>query len=174
MKTPKKTPKKTLAKFAFAPALICAAALPIGASALAGEADAPILVTSQEEMRTWQKSTTLRLNRALARVPQVRNGAVPSGVVQIRFTLDEDGRPTDLDVISNSASPLAKGPARQALRRIGDLSDVPVSAPEEAQFLANIVFAKDQADHRELLDSLEASERARIAAGGLDYIVLGG
>lgn len=165
---------KKLAKIALAPALICAAALPLGASLLAEEVDAPIVVTSPEEMRTWQKSTTNRLNRALARVPQIRNGSIPSGIVQISFTLDEDGRPTDLEVINSTTSPLARGSARQALRRIGDLSNVPVAAPREAQFLANIVFAKDQKDRRELLEGLERSEQDRIAAGDLNYIVLGG
>ena len=63
-----------------------------------------------------------------------------------------------------------------AVRRLGDLSDVPVINPDGVRFLANIVFATSEREHDELSAQLEQSERARLASGSArsTYVALGG
>ncbi|QIQ87249.1 hypothetical protein [Erythrobacter sp.] len=150
--------------------------LPLAASpALAGEQE-QIRVTTQGEMQRWQDRATRRLDNALRQAPG-RSSAVPkSGIVQIAFRMGEDGRPDGLTVHSNTADRTALRMAKYAVRRLGDLSDVPVGNAHRAQFLANIVFATDRVEHKQLMLALAQSERARLAAGeaGSDLIVLGG
>ncbi len=160
-------------KFALVPSLALAALIPLAAPAIAGSDD--IVVTSQSEMEAWQAGATMRLNRALARNPAERSATPGSGIVQVTFTLDEDGRPANIALHDSTAGRVAEQSAIYAVRRMGDLSDVPVANADDAQFIANIIFAGDRAERRELTATLEQAEQARIASGGpaRQYIALG-
>lgn len=150
-------------------------ALPLASPAFAGEPE-QIEVTSQAAMEEWQKDATRKLENALRRSPG-RGSLVPNnGIVQIAFRMGENGRPDDLTVHSNSANLAAAHMARYAVRRLGDLSTVPVADGRRARFLANIIFAADRVEEEKLMIVLAESERARLAAGEARsaFIALGG
>ena len=155
----------TFAKLAFAPALALAALTPF-AAAQAGENSEDIVVTSSADMKAWQDDATRSLDRALQRSPIERTATPSSGIVQVTFTLGSDGRPTDVELYDSSANWAAERSAIYAVRRLGDISDVPVSDPQGAQFIANIIFADSEAEHDDLALALAASERTRLASGG--------
>ncbi len=167
-------------KLAAIPTLAFAATIPLANAAQAGhpadKQSGAIVVTSTGELESWQNDATRRLNRALDRDPAARGAAPAPGIVQVAFDLGADGRPANIEMLTNSSDRRAAQAATYAVRRMGDLSDVPVVNPDDVQFLVNVIFADDRAQRRELRESLDRSERARIAAGGARsvYIVLGG
>ena len=158
------------------PVLALGLSLPMVASpALAGDQE-QIEVTSKSEMKRWQDKATRKLNNALRQAPG-RHSVVPgNGIVQIAFRMGADGQPEQLEVHSNSADWKAERMAKYAVKRLGNISDVPVGNADGARFVANIIFAADQIQHKELKLALARSERARLAAGEAESetIVLGG
>lgn len=166
----------SFAKFAFAPVLALGMTLPLAVPASAGESTEDIVVRSQIEMERWQEDTTRSLNRALVRNPLERSASPSSGIVQVRFTMDENGRADDITLHSSSADWVAERIALSAVRRLGNLDEVPVSNAGDVQFLANIIFASDRNEQTELAKKLARSERARLASGTAesDYVALGG
>ena len=159
-----------------APVFALAAVVSLTGAAHAGETSDDIVVTSRVAMEEWQADTTRTLNRALQRAPSERYSIPEPGIVQITFELGDNGRPTNLEVYSNSSDWSARRSARYAVRSLGDLSDVPVTNPGSAQFIANIIFADDDQQRDELEQKLEQYERSRLASDTAesDYITLGG
>lgn len=166
----------TVTKFLFAPAIAFAVALPVATPALADEGSDDIVVRSQSEMERWQADTTRSLNRALTRNPLERTATPSSGIVQVLFTLGDDGRASDIEVHNSSADWVAERSAVFAVRRLSNLDEVPVTNSDNVQFLANIIFAEDRSEYVELAEALKKSERARLASDTAesDYIALGG
>lgn len=165
----------TLKTLAFAPAALALAALTPFAAAHAGESGDDIVVTSTGEMQAWQADTTRSLDRALQNSPFERTATPGSGIVQVSFTIGADGRPDNVELYNSTANWSADRSAMYAVRRLGDISDVPVSNPQGAQFLANIIFAQNEAEHDKLAAKLERSEATRLASGtpASTYIALG-
>jgi len=158
------------------PAAALAFTLPFAAPAMAGENSDGIVVRSQAALEEWQAATTKDINRSLkhARIP--RNAFPNNAVVQVTFTLGADGKPENVAFLRGSGNWVARKVAMYAVRRLDDLDKVPVTNPQNAQFLANIFFASDKATHKQLAAQLEKAERTRIAAAGgeEEYILLGG
>ncbi|MEL7198107.1 MAG: energy transducer TonB [Pseudomonadota bacterium] len=159
------------AKIAAVPVLAFAASLPLAAPAAADTNDDRILVT---EMDSWKANATRRLNRALQRNPINQTGAPAPGIVQLSFTLNANGSPTNVEVLSNSANRPAAQSAKYAVRRMGDLSDVPVANAGDTQFIANVIFANDHREKRELIAELKSKPYASFASksGKPTYVVL--
>lgn len=166
----------TLTKIAAIPALALATMVPLASAVSAGEKSDDIVVISASEMRVWQADATRTLNLALSRNPLERSAVPGSGIVQVTFALDADGTPTNLEIYSSSADWVAERSAIYAVQRLGDLRDVPVTNPEGALFIANIVFAEDAREQRALLRSLEEMESQRLASRSAEsqLISLGG
>lgn len=160
-----------LTKIAAASALAFAVSLPIALPASAGQSDANIVVTQMEQ---WQENATRRLNRALVRSPNIKRGVPASGIVQLSFELGDNGRPTNVEVLTNSSNRQAAQTAAYAVRRMGDLSDVPVADLTNTAFRANVVFADSKRERRDLMAELERKERTKTASksDGRTYIVL--
>ena len=167
-------------RFLAVPAIALGLAAPLAtAPAFAGEdkQDYPAIeVTSKSEMQRWKKQVSRRLDQALLRTEQRQSGAPDSGIVQVTFELGANGRADNVSVYSNSADRTAARIAKQAIKRLPNLADAPVTNVREARFLANIIFADDQLEHSQLAEALAQSERARLASGADqdDVIVLGG
>ncbi|EAQ28812.1 hypothetical protein NAP1_14473 [Erythrobacter sp. NAP1] len=168
----KDDPMKTPVKFAIAPAAALAAALAFAAPAAAEHSDA-IVVTSPEKFAEWRENANATLDRALQREPARRNLRPASGIVQLTFEMGDDGKPANVELVSNTGDGASARTAKHAIRWLGDMSDVPVADAENAQFLANIIFAESPREYRELNAELQRTERARVAAGD-DFITLGG
>jgi len=165
-----------------APSAALAAALLLASPAHAGErsgtASPPVgefVVHSREKMKAWQERSTRALDRLLANDPIKRTAHTGPGIVQVTFRLGEDGRATDIALHKSTANWASKISAIRAVRMLRTLKDVPVSNWREARFMANIIFANDVAQHRQLARNLELSERARLASGTTEseYIALG-
>ena len=166
--------KTLFSKTAAIPAIALAAMVPFAGVAQADEATNEIIVTSQAEMAAWQKGATVSLNRSLASATDAPSALISDGIVQIAFVMGADGKPTDLEVISSDANWVAERAAKRAVRRLGDISDVPVVNAKDARFLANIVFADDAQEHAELMSEVKKSMGKALASGDNGYIVIGG
>lgn len=152
------------------------AALAFAAVSPALADEAPIYVVSQKAFEQWQDDVSSDLSRNLRNASYRQDGRIESGIVQIRFRLDEDGKPTDLSTYSNSTSTTARSIAYRAVRKLHNLDQAPVSGVRDAEFLANVIFARDELEHARLAAKLEQSEQARLASNGAEQrlVALGG
>ena len=159
---------KTLVHLTFAAA---ASAAILAAPVTAGQDDG-IVVTSPTAMTEWKTDMNAQLDRQLIRSDGYRNQALLSAIVQIRFTLDEAGKPTNLQTLHHSGSRRAARVAKMAVR---NLRGAPVTGASDATYQANLVFARNPNEGETLKAELADLERARLAAGdGADVIMLGG
>lgn len=166
----------TYTKIALAPALAFAAALPLTSPALAGGGHEDIVVTSRADFQQWRADATRTLNQALKQNPAERraSSSASSGIVQVTFEMGADGKPANIELYSSTANWAAESSARYAVKRLGDLSDVPVSNPQGARFLANIIFADTIEERDDLARDLARSEAGRLVSSDEGFIVLGG
>ena len=142
-------------------------AVPVGT--LASDESDDIIVQPTAAMAQWQADTTRDLNRALAAGGVRYRGSPNDSIVQITFTLGEDGKADNVELYkdyNDSANWLARKMAVRAVKRLDGLDQVPVSNPQDARFLANIIFASNERVHEKLEERLEQSERARLASAG--------
>lgn len=161
------TPRKVL--------LVPAAALALGFSfaipASAGEQE-DILVTSSAAMEEWTAGVTRDLDRKLLHAERFRERAVSSGIVQLRFTLDQDGSPTAVKTYYSSANTGAVRTAHSAVKRLRDLDQAPVANASGATFQANIIFADNEEEKARFAKKLEKMERTRLASAGQSTMVI--
>jgi hypothetical protein len=145
--------------------------LPVTAAAAKQGDD--IVVSSSNAMRQWQKQTTAELDRALMIEPM--GATTENAIVQISFTLDEDGKAENLQFYNQDGTNLERGVAKRAIERLAHLGDVPVDHPRDARFLASIIFANDALSYSKLRGRLGKMEEARLASadGGRQYLALG-
>ena len=161
----------TLNKLLFAPA-IAMAALAIPASA--GD-DPDIVVTSPDKMGEWKAAMNAKLDRHLIRADGVRGERPMTAIVQVRFSLDEDGKPTDVTTLHHSGARRAERAATIAVSNLRGFEDAPLTNVGDATFQANIVFAPNIAERDRLRAEMARLDRARFAASGArNVIVLGG
>lgn len=170
----------TMSRIASAAALAAATALPFAAPVSAGEKPAQetsIVVRSAAAMEKWQEATTKDLNRALRHAP-IRQTMVPNeGIVEVAFTLGADGEAENIKVLNGKGNWAARKAATYAVGRLGSLSEVPVSNPQNARFIASIIFANNPAAHRELAQKVQqkrAAQRFAVADGETKVILFGG
>lgn len=142
--------------------------------AIAGEEQ--IVVAPSEAMAEWSADVTRSLNHRLQHTEALRRGTPVSSIVQLRFTLDENGRATDFTTHRSSGHRVTDRIAMRAVRGLDNLDQVPVSDTDGRVFQANIIFASDVFEHAKLASKLEQIERTRLARGGAeaDVITLGG
>lgn len=145
----------------FMAAFAMAAALPLAAPASAGD---DILVTSTSAMQEWQQEVTRDLDQRLLLAEKYTTGRANSGIVQIRFELDENGRPANLETVYNSSGVSGQRTANWAVRRLSDLDEAPVANVAGARFQANIIFADNQKQKAEYVAQLRESRSTRFAA----------
>lgn len=145
--------------------------LPVTASA--GEDSDDIVVSSGTPMKQWQQKTTKELNRVLMWEPS--GATTENAIVQITFTLGEDGKAANLELYNRDGSTLEQNMAMRAIRRLDTLAEVPIAEPQKAKFLASIIFANDQRTHDKLQRKLEKMEQARLVSldPGQRYLALG-
>lgn len=161
----------TLTKFALASGGAFALALTFSTPVAAGTSQ-DILVTSPAEMKSWQQTATRDLNRKLALGDKYGKGRSAEGIVQVRFTLDANGAPTNLQTYANTAGPVGERAAKWAVRRMRSLDNAPIANVEGRMFQANVIFAKGMLQKEELIAQLAKSERMRLAAlGGADPVI---
>ncbi|GMN03514.1 hypothetical protein [Erythrobacter sp. MTPC3] len=165
------TKKSTLIYRALGAAMLLA--MPV--NAVASDDSDDIVVRSQPAMEKWQKATARQLNRVLERTGHTYRGRPDNAIVQVTFTLGPDGRAKDLQFYNDEGNQYARHVAVRAVRRLRDLNQVPVSDPQDIEFLANIIFADNKLIEGRLMERLVSMERARFASSGekQKYIALG-
>lgn len=164
--------KTGLTTFAMSAAGACMAALlPVTASAEGPGED--IVVNSVSAMQQWQQRTTAELNQALMREPL--GATTENAIIQITFTLGEDGKATEPRFYNRDGSSLERSMAKRAIMSLENLADVPLVDRENARFLASIIFANDPRNYTKLQARLRKMEQARIASrdGRRQYLALG-
>lgn len=166
----------TLTKIASIPLAALALALPATAPAIAGDKSDDIVVTSKAAMKEWQKATTADLNRAAKRAPMPTSARLNAAVVQVAFGMDANGKATNIKVLKGDGNAVARRVAVYAVKQLDTLDQVPVADGRNAQFLARMVFAGSEREHKQLMARLETTDRARFAAADTEgeYILLGG
>ncbi len=149
---------QTLMKTTLAAALSIAAFSP----AIAGDKQ-PIVVQSEAAMQEWQGDVTRTLNRRLVSLANLTRTNTVNGIAQIRFTLDEDGMPQDIEVYSSTGDGRTDRVAKRAVRGLTRLDEAPVTDAAQRTFQANIIFADSVERHEKLAEKLAMSETARLA-----------
>ncbi|QFT76633.1 hypothetical protein [Erythrobacter sp. THAF29] len=139
-------------------------AIPVGS--LASEDSDDIIVSPSAAMEQWQQDTTRDLNRALSTGGVRYRGEPDNAIVQVAFSLSEDGKADDVRLYNDEGNWVAQRTALRAVKRLKDLGEVPVENPQGAQFLANIIFADNERAHERLEARLAQWERARIGSSG--------
>lgn len=118
-----------------------------------------VTVTPPTEMGVWSKTVTRNLDRRL-----VRSGiGYASGIVQLRFTLDEEGHPENILLYRSSGNRHTDRVAINAVRGLNRLNESPVPNVYEQTFQANIVFAMEQHEYEQFTEELRLSEIERLA-----------
>jgi TonB family protein len=161
---------QTLIKTSLAAALGLAAITPAAAD------DTPILVESAAAMDEWRTDVSRSLDRRLRNIDQLDPARPRSGIVQLRFTLDEDGRAENLEVVRSSTNYRAEKIATRAVRGLTKLDQAPVADVGSRTFQANVIFARTFEELDELKAKLAKLETARLALADEeeDVILLGG
>ena len=164
---------KTLIKTAFASALALGA-VTATAPAIAGDND--IIVQSQAAMEEWSQGVTRSLNRQLVAAERFSSTTPKPGIVQIRFTLDDNGNAENFKLYRSSGHNGTDNVAKRAVRKLRKLDEAPVSDVANRTFQANVIFAADRTEHRKLAAKLDKMERSRLARGGpeAEVVTLGG
>lgn len=156
---------QTLIKTSLAAALSLAAISP-------ALADEQIVVQSQAEMDQWQADVTRNLDRRLEVVQEQANVTPKSGIVQLRFTLDANGRAENIQTLTSSGDRSTDMVAKRAVRWLGNLDDAPIANAEGQTFQANIIFAQDFREYGSLEAKLAKMENARLARNDGDSKVV--
>lgn len=156
--------KTTLSRLLAPVALACVAGAGLSVPAVAK--DEPIVVQSQAALEEWTAEVSRDLSRNLRPGTSYSTFQPKSGIVQVSFTLNENGRAENFAFLSSSGNARTDGLAKHAVRQLRDLDEAPVQDVFEQTFLANIIFADSPAQRDQLIDQLAESERARLASGG--------
>ena len=132
-----------------------------------------VTVTPPTEMEVWSKTVTRNLDRRLAR-PEIGNARIgnASGIVQLRFTLDEKGHPENILLFRSSGNHRTDRAAMNAVRGLNRLNEAPVRNVYEQTFQANIVFATDQPELEQFTEELRLSEIERLAQASTESDVI--
>ena len=155
----------------FAKIALSGAALAVAAPAVAGES--PIVVQSGAQMEKWSGRATNELDRKLEQA-EWSNGVSKPGIVQLGFSVGEDGRAKDVTVLRSSGHARTDTNAILAVSQMDSLGDAPVFDVKGRDFRANIVFARNEVQKQQFFAELSRSERARLArGGGASTIVIG-
>ena len=159
---------KTLANLAFAAAASAAMlAVPVAAETKDG-----IVVTQSSRMTAWKADMKQQLDRQLIRSDGFRDRAPMTAVVQIRFTLDADGKPTNLKTIHHTGARRADNASRYAVRNLRGFDKAPLADPRGVTYQANLIFARNDAEGDKLRAQLAEVERQRLAANDDETIVM--
>ncbi|WP_196793197.1 energy transducer TonB family protein [Erythrobacter litoralis] len=164
MKTLIKTPA-VLAPIALAPLTLALGAAAV-TPAIAGSAQEDIVVSPSGAMQEWRADVGRDLGRNLVLAERWAKHNPDSGIVQVRFTLDADGRPSDMTTYRSSGSVATDRAARWAVRRLSQFDEAPTQFAAGQVFQANIIFAENTAQHDKLEQKLAYLERTRLARGG--------
>lgn len=145
------------------------------ANSLASNDSDDIVVSPSAAMVQWQEDTTTDLNRALSHGGVRYRGEPNNAIVQITFSLGDDGKADNVRLHNDEGNYFARRIAVRAVKRLRDLDQVPVANPQDAKFLANIIFANSDNDLGRLEERLAKMERARLASSGKErtYLALG-
>ena len=167
---------KTIAKTARILSFSGAAALSLMAVAPVNADDQTIIVESKEAMAAWQSDVTRSLNNQLLSERSTPRRAIESGIVQLRFTIDENGDAQNFELLSGTGDRATDRAAQRAVSRVSHLEDAPVRDIQSRTFQANIIFAKSPEEQDELMAKLAKSERVRLAraAEEREVIMFGG
>ncbi|NNC58896.1 MAG: hypothetical protein HKO05_02755 [Erythrobacter sp.] len=147
-------------------ALVATAAVALSVTALspaiAQSAD-EILVTPSGAMQNWRADVSRDLSRQLDQAESFAKYNPQPGIVQVRFTLDDNGRPVGMGTYRTSGSISSDRAARWAVRRLTNLDDVPVRVKPGTTFQANVIFAETPAQRDQLAKKLAWIESKRLA-----------
>lgn len=149
--------KTTLA----AASALAAASLTVPATA----GDEPILVQPTAAMEDWTETTERALDKRLIDAVWLSRINPTSGIVQLRFSLNDDGRANDIEVYRSSGQRRTDRVAMRAVRSLANLDEVPVDNPRAQTFQANIIFANTLQEHQALTEELAKVEAKRLARG---------
>lgn len=140
--------------------------LAVPAGTMASDEGDDIIVSPKSAMEQWQQGVTSELNRALVGGGVRHRGEPNNAIVQVTFSLGDDGKPDNVQLYNTEGNFVAERMAVRAVRRLNSIDEVPVQNPQDTQFLANIIFADNDRIHDRLEQRLEQSEAARIASTG--------
>lgn len=154
-------------------AAIAGAALAFSTNASAQNAkNKGLVVEGSPEVRVWSDDVTDKLDRRLDAARPIRALDPATGIVQVRFSRDDNGRPRDVRVYRSAAPHSAKAMAMRAVRNLRDLPPLPSTYAQSNDILANLVFANSEEHLEDLSRKLRAWETERLARSPSNVRVL--
>ena len=159
---------KTLIHAAAAVALAATALTP----AIAEDAQDEIIVSPSKALENWRSDVSRDLSRHLDLADRWGKFNPDAGIVQVRFTLDANGRPTNMETYHSSGSVSTDRAAMWAVRRLSNLDEAPVRVTGGTTFQANIIFAETPAQKAEFSEKLAWIEKKRLASASAENNVI--
>lgn len=149
---------------ALAACLGCVALTP----AIGRQADAKkqLVITGEPSVTQWSADVGAKLDRNLYKLRSVALLTRYDGVVTVHFRSDETGRPTDISVVRSSGDPILDRTAERVIDRIETLYPLPRGVSADQQFLANIIFAENQASANRKIAALQAESASAASNPG--------
>lgn len=145
-------------------AAVAGAALALSTNASAQNAkNKGLVVEGIPEVRIWSTDVSKKLERKLEAAAPLRALDPTSGIVQVRFSRDDNGRPRDVRVFRSAGSRSAKAMAMRAVRNLRDLPPLPGTYAQSNDILANLVFANSEDHLADLSRKLRVWETERLA-----------
>lgn len=123
-----------------------------------------IVVTSQLPMKEWANSISQELSQHLNRSQGASMRDEASGIVQVRFDCDLDGRPTNISLYNRTGHRSLVNRAIRALGKLDTMHPLPQGVRPGQPFLANMVFATSEQQSEQLHDRLAFLEAKRLAS----------
>lgn len=139
-----------------------------------GEDAQPIVVEKDATMASWKRAVSRALDRRLAAFERVHKIDPKNGVVELHFTLDEQGRAEGIVAAHSSGDARTDWLARRAVQSLTRLDEAPVPRAGARRFVARIVFADSPREKEALLARFASAKAARLADSNDGAIMLGG
>lgn len=150
-------------------AVLSAAAL---SPAIAESGQEDIVVSPSRAMEEWRGDVSRSLGRNLLLAERWAKHNPDSGLVQIRFQLDEDGRASNMQTYHSSGSVSTDRAAAWAVRRLNNLDEAPAGIAPGQTFQANIIFAESPSQKARYEEKLAYIERRRLASNASERGVI--
>ena len=147
-----------LIKATIAASLACLAAAPGPSQQTAP----PVIVTATPlTVHGWSSTVAQKLDRNLEYPAPLFRQLYAQGLVTVRFSCDERGRPANLAIASSSGSRALDRAALRAVARIDTLHPLPSGANGGERFAARVLFADSQESSDRMMRKINAEARSQ-------------
>ncbi len=132
---------------------------PFAIAALAAAIASPVLAqdAAPVTLAAWSARVEKALSHTITYPTRVAGREVGSGVVRVRFSCSESGRPDRVSLYQSSHDPELDRLAVRAVSRMATLHPLPDGMTHGQQYVATILYARDRANYAAQVRQLRAA-----------------